>query len=123
MYNYSQLLLELQQKYQFLTKSDTEAILYLYEDRKITAVKELDGMFTFAIIDKNTFIAARDPIGIKSLYYSEKDDNFWFASELKSITKICEKVEEFPPGSFFPQKPYFLLITHCRIFRLKSTSS
>ncbi|MGP0128491.1 MAG: hypothetical protein ACTMUB_04245 [cyanobacterium endosymbiont of Rhopalodia musculus] len=96
MYNYSPLLPELQQKYQFLTKSDTEVILYLYEDRKITAIKELDGMFAFAIVDKNTFIAARDPIGIKPLFYSEKDGNFWFASELKAITKICDKVEELP---------------------------
>ncbi|WGT67394.1 hypothetical protein [cyanobacterium endosymbiont of Epithemia clementina EcSB] len=95
-YNYSPLLPELQQKYQFLTKSDTEVILYLYEDRKITAIKELDGMFAFAIVDKNTFIAARDPIGIKPLFYSEKDGNFWFASELKAITKICDKVEELP---------------------------
>ena len=106
-YNYSQLLPELQQKYQFLTKSDTEAILYLYEDRKITAIKELDGMFAFAIIDENTFVAARDPIGIKPLYYSEKDGNFWFASELKAITKFCEKVEEFPPGSFFSSETGF----------------
>ncbi|MGB5593778.1 MAG: asparagine synthase B [Crocosphaera sp.] len=106
-YNYPQLLLELQKKYQFLTKSDTEAILHLYEDRNITAVAELDGMFAFAIIDDNKFFAARDPIGIKPLYYSEKDGNFWFASELKAITEFCENVEEFPPGCFFSSETGF----------------
>ncbi|HAC62292.1 MAG TPA: asparagine synthetase B [Cyanothece sp. UBA12306] len=106
-YNYPQLVQELQSKYQFLTKSDTEAILHLYEDRNITAVSELDGMFAFAIIDNNKFMAARDPIGIKPLYYGEKDGNFWFASELKAITKFCEEVEEFPPGSFFSSETGF----------------
>ncbi|YAI82733.1 MAG: hypothetical protein ACQJCO_04010 [cyanobacterium endosymbiont of Rhopalodia sterrenbergii] len=65
----------------------------LSKDRKITAIKQLDGMFAFAVIDKNTFIAAHDTIGIKPLYYREKKENFLFASELKAITKICEKVE------------------------------
>ncbi|MEM8777813.1 MAG: asparagine synthase B [Cyanobacteria bacterium P01_G01_bin.49] len=106
-YNYPQLLPELQQRHRFSTKSDTEAILHLYEERSITAVAELDGMFAFAIIDDNKFMAARDPIGIKPLYYSEKDGHFWFASELKAITKFCETVEEFPPGTFFSSETGF----------------
>ena len=65
-------------------------------------------MFAFAIVDKNIFIAARDPIGIKPLYFSEKDGNFWFASELKAITKICDKVKEFPPGFLFSSETGFL---------------
>ncbi|MEL4898123.1 asparagine synthase B [Crocosphaera sp. Alani8] len=106
-YNYPQLLPELAKKYKFLTKSDTEVVLHLYKEKSITAVNELDGMFAFAIIDDNKFMAARDPIGIKPLYYSEKDGNFWFASELKAITQFCENVEEFPPGHFFSSETGF----------------
>ena len=106
-YNYPQLFSQLQQRYQFITKSDTEAILHLYEDKNVTAIPELDGMFAFAIIDENKFIAARDPIGIKPLYYSEQDGNFWFASELKAITQFCEQVAEFPPGAFFSSETGF----------------
>ncbi|ACB53351.1 asparagine synthetase [Crocosphaera subtropica ATCC 51142] len=106
-YNYPQLFSDLESKYQFVTKSDTEAILHLYDDKNITAIPELDGMFSFAIIDNNKFIAARDPIGIKPLYYSEKDGNFWFASELKAITQFCEDVKEFPPGTFFSSETGF----------------
>ena len=106
-YNYPKLLSELQSKHQFVTQSDTEAILHLYEDKNVSAIAELDGMFAFAIADDHKFLAARDPIGIKPLYYSKQDGNFWFASELKAITKFCEQVEEFPPGYFFSSETGF----------------
>ena len=106
-YNFSQLLPELAQRYRFRTKSDTEAILHLYEDRGITAVDQLDGMFAFAIADENKFFAARDPIGIKPLYYSQKDGVLTFASELKAIANWGEDIQEFPPGTFFSSETGF----------------
>ena len=106
-YNFPQLLPELAQRYQFRTKSDTEAILHLYEDRGIAGVDQLDGMFAFAIADGNQFFAARDPIGIKPLYYSQQNGSFLFASELKAIAHLCEDVQEFPPGTFFSSETGF----------------
>lgn len=106
-YNFPQLLPELAQRYQFRTKSDTEAILHLYEDQGIAAVDQLDGMFAFAIADENKFFAARDPIGIKPLYYSLKDGVFMFASELKAIADFGGDIQEFPPGAFFSSETGF----------------
>ena len=55
-YNYPKLKPELAKKYQFSPKSDTEAVLHLYEEKYSTAVSELVGMFAFAIIDDNSAI-------------------------------------------------------------------
>ncbi|MGF1481320.1 MAG: asparagine synthase B [Cyanophyceae cyanobacterium] len=106
-YNFPQLLPQLQERYKFRTKSDTEAILHLYEDGGIAAVDQLDGMFAFAIADGNRFFAARDPIGIKPLYYSQHNGRFVFASELKAIADLCDDVQEFPPGTFFSSETGF----------------
>ena len=56
--------------YEFMTKSDSEAIIPLYLKYGVDAPKHLDGMFSFVLLDvkKNRMIVARDPIGITSLY-------------------------------------------------------
>ncbi len=71
----------------FKTHSDTEVILKLYEAKGTEAFKELDGMFAFSIYDKNInkLFIARDFFGEKPLYYTQQDDKFIWASELKSI--------------------------------------
>lgn len=72
----------------FKTKSDTEVILKLYETKGESSFTELDGMFAFSIYDKNrnkVFIT-RDFFGEKPLYYYQDEGNFFWASELKSIT-------------------------------------
>ncbi len=90
-YNYKALKEELEkQGVLFYTKSDTEVILKLYEKQGISSFKKLDGMFAFSIYDKNknkVFIA-RDFFGEKPLYYTKKDGNFTWASELKSILNL-----------------------------------
>lgn len=107
-YNYPQLQPELAKRYNFRTKSDTEAILHLYQDRGGAVVPQsLDGMFAFAIADGDHFFAARDPIGIKPLYYGEQDNTFFVASELKAIANCCDRVREFPPGTYFDSKTGF----------------
>ncbi len=100
-YNYPTLLSELSQNHHFETSSDTEAILHLYEEQGSAAVKHLDGMYAFAITDGDRMLAARDPLGIKPLYYGEKDGSLLFASELKALAPSCTSVHEFPPGSLF----------------------
>jgi asparagine synthase (glutamine-hydrolysing) len=82
----------------FRTHSDTESILHLYEDMVEKSVDLLDGMFSFNVnLDKKRFLA-RDPIGIKPLYYAKKDDAFYFASEMKALLIITNNIHEFPPG-------------------------
>jgi asparagine synthase (glutamine-hydrolysing) len=91
-YNYKVLKNELLNtgKYQFLTESDTEVLLYSYIEYGFSFLKKIDGMFSFAIYDfiKQQLILARDRMGKKPLYYTQcKDRSFVFASELKAILK------------------------------------
>ncbi len=70
-YNFKEIRHRLSDTYDFQTHSDSEVILALYDKHGPEGVKELDGMFAFAIFDETweTFMLARDPIGIKPLYY------------------------------------------------------
>lgn len=75
----------------FKTHSDTEVILHLYEERGPDCVRELRGMFTFFIYDlpKGTVLAARDPFGIKPLYYAKSGERILgLASEIKSLLAL-----------------------------------
>ena len=68
--------------------------------------KYLDGMFSFVLYDKklDRTIAARDPIGITTFYqgWSSKEPGaVYFASELKSLYPVCDKIEAFPPGHVY----------------------
>lgn len=74
---------------QFSTRSDTEVILKAFEVYGALCFAMFNGMFAFAIYDKikEELILARDQFGIKPLYYSERNDIFIFASEMKAILK------------------------------------
>jgi asparagine synthase (glutamine-hydrolysing) len=106
-YNFRELKRKLAQRHTFVTDSDTEALIHGYEERGESLVNELDGMFAFAIADGSNLFAARDPIGIKPLYFAERENAFWFASELKTLAPYCENVREFPPGTSFHSKRGF----------------
>jgi asparagine synthase (glutamine-hydrolysing) len=71
----------------FRTQSDTEVILHLYEEKGPACVRELDGMFAFAIWDpvKRTLFAARDRLGKKPFVYRHDGERFQFASELAAL--------------------------------------
>lgn len=69
----------------------------------------LDGMFSFVLYDKNQdrIIAARDPIGITTFYQgwsSKEPGTVYFASELKSLHTVCDKVVAFPPGHIYDSR-------------------
>ncbi|KAI9598525.1 asparagine synthase [Syncephalis fuscata] len=90
----------------FKTQSDCEVIIYLYEEMGIDLVNLLDGMFSFVLVDtrKQRVIAARDPIGITTLYrghHSAHPDTLYFASEMKALHEECDHLESFPPGHVF----------------------
>lgn len=87
-YNYMELKKELKKKkHKFTTKTDTEVLIHGYEEWGVDLPKKLRGMFAFAIYDKNdkSLFLARDPFGIKPLYYCEFNNTFMFASEIKSL--------------------------------------
>lgn len=87
-YNYKMLREALVEKgYAFASGSDTEVLLHLFADKGEDMVRELRGMFAFAIWDNETrsLFLARDPYGIKPLYYSDTDGTFRFSSQVKSI--------------------------------------
>jgi len=87
-YNYRELRQRLENKgHVFRTHSDTEVLLHLYAEFGEGMVHELRGMFAFAIWDekKEVLFLARDPYGIKPLYYSDDGETFSFASQVKAL--------------------------------------
>ena len=88
-YNYQILKKELSKKYSFKSDSDTEVLIYLYKEYGKNMLNKINGMFVFAIYDfiKKELFIAKDRMGKKPLYYSELNDSFIFASELKAIIK------------------------------------
>jgi asparagine synthase (glutamine-hydrolysing) len=86
-YNYQELQESLKNKYQFATNSDTEVILHLYQEKGTECVKDLRGMFAFAIWDarEGSLFLARDHLGQKPLFYVHQGNRFAFASEIKAL--------------------------------------
>jgi asparagine synthase (glutamine-hydrolysing) len=91
-YNYMSLRVELERKgYRFHSQSDTEVLLHLYAEKGSGMVNDLRGMFAFAIWDnkrKGLFIA-RDPFGIKPLYYADDGKTFYVASQVKALLRAA----------------------------------
>ena len=90
--------------YSFKSDSDCEIILPMYFEYGTDMFSMLDAEFACVIYDGRTdeFIAARDPIGIRPLYYGYDDKGtIVFASEAKNLVGICDKILPFPPGHFY----------------------
>lgn len=91
-FNYIEIKDELKGKYEFKTGTDTEVILAAYQEWGDSCLDKLNGMFAFAIYNratKNVF-AARDRFGIKPFYYYQDENQFIFASEIKSILPLLK---------------------------------
>ncbi|HSP38864.1 MAG TPA: asparagine synthase (glutamine-hydrolyzing) [Frankiaceae bacterium] len=87
----------------WLTKSDNEVALHLVQQKGPDALKEMEGMFAVLIagID-GSFLAARDPVGIKPLFWACRDDMVLFASEMHAFDLDWQAdVELFPPGHYW----------------------
>lgn len=97
--------------YDYQTDSDSEIILTLYERYGVEAVQHLDGMFAFALWDGTGLYMARDPLGIKPLYYGWNDGRLQFASEIKALQGQVDAVREFPHGHWYHSahgfQPYY----------------
>ena len=90
--------------YRFRSGSDCELILPLYRKYGTGMFALLDAEFAMVIYDgaADRFIAARDPIGIRPLFYGcLADGGVVFASEAKNLVGLCERVLPFPPGHYY----------------------
>ncbi|KAF4455649.1 asparagine synthetase [Fusarium austroafricanum] len=129
-YNHRHIRKHLKEQYHFKTTSDCEVIIPLvrevpgpgskknskltmnfpqYTEFDTDCPNHLDGMFSFVLYDKkqDRTIAARDPIGITTFYQgwsSQEPGTVYFASELKCLHSVCDKIVAFPPGHVYDSK-------------------
>ncbi|MBR3555648.1 MAG: asparagine synthase B [Oscillospiraceae bacterium] len=95
--------------YTFVSGSDCEIILPLYREYGLGMFAKLDAEFAMVIYDgaKKQFIAARDPIGIRPLYYGyDREGNIVFASEPKNLVGLCKEIFPFPPGHYYADEAF-----------------
>lgn len=108
-YNYKALKESLLKEHSFRTTGDSEVIVHLYEKYGYSFVDKLDGDFAFVVVNGKDFIAARDPIGVKPLYYGKDSSGaLWFASEMKVLAEECVTFEAFPPGYYYTASTGFV---------------
>jgi asparagine synthase (glutamine-hydrolysing) len=88
-YNHAELrkTLRLDDRHKFRSRSDTEVIIHLYEERQLGVVEAIDGMFAFGLWDasRRRLVLARDRMGKKPLYYTVAAGRLLFASEIKAL--------------------------------------
>ena len=103
-YGYEKIKEELSKKYKFKSGSDCEILLPMYREYGTDMFAMLDAEFALIIFDGKTgkYIAARDPIGIRPLFYGyDKKGVILFASESKNLVGMCDRVMPFPPGHYY----------------------
>lgn len=108
-YNYREIRKSLVERHEFVTRSDTEVILHLYEEKGVECLKYLRGMFAFAIHDgrNGRVFAARDHFGQKPFYYfHDENGRFAFASEIKSLLALMPELREMDCSALYE---YFTL--------------
>lgn len=91
-FNYQEIRASLKNKHRFVSNTDTEVLIHLYEEKGMDMVHDLQGMFAFCILDskKDILFLARDRLGVKPLYYTHQKGKFLFASEVKAILAVPE---------------------------------
>jgi len=102
-YNHQEIRKKYEGTWQFRTNSDCEVILPLYHDKGPAFLEEMNGIFAFALYDKekDCYLIARDHIGIIPLYIGwDQHGNFYVASELKALEGVCNRIQEFLPGHY-----------------------
>lgn len=115
-YNHAEIRRSLEQNHQFRTSGDGEVIAHLCEEYSIDdTARRLRGMFAIAVLKDEQLLLARDPLGIKPLYWSRTPDGVVFASEIKAMLPLVrpEDISEFPAGHVWSAegglRPYWSL--------------
>ena len=106
--------------YVFRSDSDCEILLPLYREYGVGLFSLLDAEFACIIYDGDTqsFIAARDPIGIRPLYYGyDTNGAIVFASEAKNLVGLVETIMPFPPGHYYQDDRF---VCYCDIAHVES---
>ena len=121
-YNFRELRRELRAKgHQFLSESDTEVVLRLYEEEGPDCVKRLNGMFAFAICDlrsaRPALFMARDHFGVKPFYYAHQGNRFAFASEIKALLQVPGIAAELDPESLHQYLTFLWVPDPATMFR------
>lgn len=105
--------------YTFVSESDCEILLPMYREYGVEMFQMLDAEFACILFDGKTkeYIAARDPIGIRPLYYGyDKEGTIIFASEAKNLVGLTKKIMPFPPGHYYKDGRF---ICYCDITRVE----
>lgn len=105
-------------KYSFQSDSDCEVLLPLYKEYGTDMFAMLDAEFACILYDgeEQTYIAARDPIGIRPLYYGYDDEGvIVFASEPKNLVGIVGEIKPFPPGHFYKNGEFVCYRDMCKV--------
>ena len=103
-YGFDRFKAELSKTHHFISESDCEVLLPLYEKYGTDMFAMLDAEFALILFDARTggFLAARDPIGIRPLYYGyDKAGVILFASEPKNLVGLTDQIMPFPPGHYY----------------------
>lgn len=103
-YNHRELREQLKDDYEFQTGSDCEVILALYKKKGIDFLEDINGIFAFALYDKekDVYLIARDPIGVIPLYMGYDDEgHIMVSSELKGLEGFATHYEVFLPGHYY----------------------
>lgn len=114
---------KLSEKYTFASESDCEIILPMYYEYGLDMFKMLDAEFAMILYDgkKDAFIAARDPIGIRPLFYGYAEDgSIIFASEAKNLVGLCGEIMPFPPGHYYADGEF---VRYCDLTTVETYST
>ncbi|PWM64878.1 asparagine synthase B [Dielma fastidiosa] len=116
-YNFRAIKKELMEtRVEFHSGSDCEILLPLYEKMGCQLFNILDAEFACVIVDasRKKIIAARDPLGIRPLFYGYlSDGSICFASEAKALTDCCDRVKPFPCGTYYEDGQFITYHDNC----------
>ncbi len=83
-------------------------VLHLYHKYGLSMFDQLrDAVFAFVVFDGKRMLAARDLLGIKTMFYGYKNGTLYLASELKALQSVTEDINEFPPGHYIDETGQF----------------
>ena len=113
----------LAETYTFVSESDCEIILPMYREYGLEMFQMLDAEFALILYDgkKDSLIAARDPIGIRPLFYGYcQDGSIAFASEAKNLVGLCAEIKPFPPAHYYADGEF---VRYCDLTTVNSYST